>query len=99
MALFLLIAVPAMFKGLFKSKNLLSKAAGLWILFALLSMYPTPVNSFSMQYVLVWIAIGICYSKDLRYLPEEILVRYFKNTKGYSTGRLTFEEKKPETKK
>jgi len=98
LALFLLISVPAMFKGLFQSKNLLSKAAGLWILFALLSMYPTPVNSFSMQYVLVWIAIGICYSKDLRYLPEEILVKYFKNTKGYSTGRLTFEEKTPETK-
>ncbi len=76
--LFLLIAVPAVFKGLFNSKNTLSKAAALWILFAIISLYPATVVTFSLRYLLVWISIGICYSKTLRNIPEKYLQEYFK---------------------
>jgi hypothetical protein len=84
LGLFLLIALPAMFKGIFYSKNILSKAAGLWILWALINMYPSSINTFTMQYILVWIAIGICYSKILRNMPEEILTEYFRNRKEFA---------------
>jgi hypothetical protein len=67
----LLIAIPAIINGLFHSKNLLSKAAGIWILFYLIDLYPSPVTTFSLNYLLVWISIGICYSKELRYLSDE----------------------------
>ena len=76
--IFLLISIPAFIKGLFYSKNTLSKAAALWIFFALISLYPATVATFSLRYILVWISIGICYSKTLRNIPEKYLQDYFK---------------------
>jgi hypothetical protein len=75
--LLVLITVPAIFKGIFYSKNILSKAAGIWILLALLSLYPATVNTFSMRYLLVWISVGICYSNKIRNIPDKVLVEYF----------------------
>lgn len=77
--LFLLIAIPALFKGIFLSKNILSKAAGVWILMALINLYPAAVTKFSLQYLLVWISIGICYSEKIRNMPEKELKELFKN--------------------
>jgi len=79
--LFLLITIPAVFKGLFNSNNLLSKAAAMWIVWVLINMYPSTIHTFTMQYILLWIAVGICYSKTIRNIPEQILVDYFKGYK------------------
>jgi hypothetical protein len=68
--LFLLIALPAVILGLFFSRNILSKAAAVWISMALISLYPATVESFNLQYFLVWISIGICYSKKIRKLSD-----------------------------
>ncbi|MCW5518001.1 hypothetical protein [Muriicola sp. Z0-33] len=76
--LFLLITIPAIFKGIFYSNNSLSKAAGIWILLILLNMYPATLNTFTMQFILLWISVGICYSKSFREIPEQVLVDYFK---------------------
>jgi hypothetical protein len=76
LAILLLIAIPAMLNGFFNSKNTLSKAAGLWILIWLLSLYPTSVNIFSMGYMLVWISIGICYNKKIRNISENSMKAY-----------------------
>jgi hypothetical protein len=76
--LLLALMIPAIFKGWFRSKNILSKAAALWIFFWLLTLYPTNLFAFSMNYLLVWIAVGICFSERIRSMPEEILKRYFK---------------------
>jgi hypothetical protein len=70
LVLFLFISIPAIFLGLFSSKNLLSKASAIWIIIALISLYPSTVESFSLQYLLVWISIGICYSKEMRNLSN-----------------------------
>ncbi|WP_373549793.1 hypothetical protein [Haliscomenobacter sp.] len=75
--LLLLIALPAAFLGIFASKNLFAKAAGFWIVFALINMYPSTVNTFTLNYLLVWIAVGIGYSKAIRMLPDEVLKLYF----------------------
>lgn len=77
LGLFLLIAVPAMLKGLFQSKNILSKVAGIWIFMSLINSYPGTTNAFTLQYLIVWISIGICYSKKIRNLPEKALKNYF----------------------
>jgi hypothetical protein len=66
----LLISVPAIFKGLFRSKNLLSKAAGAWILLYLINLYPAPVTDFTLNYLLVWISIGICFSDEIRNMSD-----------------------------
>ncbi|MRI02604.1 hypothetical protein GH721_18830 [Kriegella sp. EG-1] len=78
LGLLLLIAIPAMINGLFFSKNSLSKAAGFWILIWMVSLYPSTVTTFSMNYLLVWIAIGICYSPKYTQLSEDTLKDYFK---------------------
>ncbi len=74
LVLLFLIAIPAIVKWLFYSKNLLSKAAAFWILIWLMELYPANVNSFSLNHLLVWISIGICYSKEIRNTSESVLV-------------------------
>lgn len=74
LGLLLLIAIPSIVKGLFFSKNLLSKAAAIWVLIWLMELYPANVYSFSLNHLLVWISIGICYSEKIRNMPESTLV-------------------------
>lgn len=78
LALLLLIAIPALIKGIFYSQNAFSKAAGAWIFIWLISLYPTTVTTFTVNYILVWISIGICYSSEIRNLSDDILIKYFK---------------------
>jgi hypothetical protein len=70
LGLLLLILVPALIKGLFYSKNVLSKACGMWILLWILYLYPTVGNTVSLNYMLVWTGVGICYSKKFRNLSD-----------------------------
>jgi hypothetical protein len=77
LGLLLLITIPAIFKGLFYSKNILSKAAGIWILFWVLDLYPATVYTFTFNYLLVWISVGICYSKTIRNMPESTIKEIF----------------------
>lgn len=75
LVLLLLIAIPAIINGIFFSKNILSKAAGIWIFLFLIYMYPGTITKFSLHYILVWISIGICYSDHICKMSEEN-VRY-----------------------
>lgn len=77
----LMVMLPAIYKGLFRSQNVLSKAAGTWILFWIICLYPANVFGFSLNYLLVWISIGICYSKEIRNMPGALLKDYFLKTK------------------
>jgi hypothetical protein len=70
LSLFLLITIPAIILGLFFSKNMLSKAAAIWIFLALVNLYPATVVSFSLNYLLVWVSVGICYSGKIRNSSE-----------------------------
>jgi hypothetical protein len=76
LALLLLMAIPAIVKGLFFSRNILSKAAAFWIFWVIISMYPAVVNSFTLRYLLFWIAIGICYSKDIRNMSDNAVKQF-----------------------
>lgn len=75
----LLILIPAVFKGLVYSKNMLAKAAGIWILFYILCLYPSPNTKFTLFYLIVWTSVGICYSKKIRELSDESLREYFRS--------------------
>jgi hypothetical protein len=76
LALLLLMFIPAVYKGLFKSKNVLSKASALWVFLWIIYLYPSGGIVFSMNYVLVWIAVGICYSEKIRNLPDATVKNY-----------------------
>lgn len=78
LVLMLLILIPAILKGIFFSKNVLSKAAGIWILLYVLCLYPTPMTKFSLFYLLVWISVGICYSSRFRALTDDIIIEHLR---------------------
>lgn len=77
LALLLLIMLPAAARGLFLSKNLLSKAAAIWILLWIIDLYPATVNTFTLNYLLVWVSVGICYNKAILQMPEKVMRAYF----------------------
>lgn len=76
--LFLFMAIPAMIRGIFFSKNSLARAAGIWILLGLLNMYPSYVKTFTLNYLLIWISMGICYSNILLNLDERAISSFFR---------------------
>lgn len=69
--LYLLILLPAAFNGIFRSKNLFSKASGLIILLWLVDMVIYGVPYLSYHYVFIWICVGICYKPSLRLKTED----------------------------
>jgi len=77
-ALLLVILVPAIYMGIFKSKNVLSKASATWILLWMVYQYPTVGFGFMVQYIMVWISVGICYSPTLRNSRDEVIEYYLK---------------------
>lgn len=73
--LLVIIAIPGLIKGIFTSNNLLSKAAGIWIVLFFLYAYPGGPSIFTLNYALVWFSIGICYSEKIRKMSDaDILV-------------------------
>lgn len=81
LGLLALIMIPAVVLGFFFSKNLLSKAAACWIFLWLIDLYPANVFAFTLNHLLTWIAVGICYSKTIRNLPDIKLKNYFLSAK------------------
>jgi len=71
LALVLGMLIPAVYKGFFKSNNVLSKASAMWVFLWILYLYPTGGMVFNMSFVLVWIAAAICYSDKIRNLSDE----------------------------
>lgn len=88
LALLLLIIIPAIFLGLFYSKNIFSKAAGIWIFLALISLYPATVNTFTLRYLLVWVCVGICYTKSIRDLSDDKIQEFFMPDSTKHNGKL-----------
>jgi hypothetical protein len=70
LVLFLMIAFPAIYLGILKSKNILSKASGTIVLLWLIDMFPWGMPAINIRYILVWTCIGICYSKAVRSLTD-----------------------------
>lgn len=67
----LLLLIPAIFKGFFDSKNLLSKAAAVWMLLFILFSYPGNINDFSLKYLVVWLSAAICYNTEIRNMTDD----------------------------
>ena len=78
LVLFLLITIPAIYKGIFKSKNSLSKASAIIVLLWLVDMFPWGMPGLSIRYILLWVCIGICYSKDIANLSQNESIYSFK---------------------
>jgi len=69
--LFLAILIPAGYLGMFRSNNLFTKGCATVIFLWLIDMIPFGVASFSFRYLLVWVCVGICFSKRIRSMSED----------------------------
>ena len=74
--LYLLILLPAAFLGIFKSRNIIARMSGYFILLYLflwlISYYPV----YSVEYILLWMAAGTCISPQVRKISNsEILIK------------------------
>ena len=79
LGLLLFIFVPAVYKGLFKSRNVLSKASAMWVFLWIIYLYPSGGILFTMNYLLVWIAVGICYSDKIRDMSDDTIKKYLQD--------------------
>lgn len=76
LVLFMLIALPAIYLAIFKSKNIISKGAGFFVLIYLVDMFTFGQPALSMKYTFVWLCISICYSNEIRLIPESLMRNY-----------------------
>jgi hypothetical protein len=83
----LLIMIPAIILGLFYSRNILAKASAIWILLFFFYIYPGTPTIFSINYMLVWISVGIAYSPSLRGMNEDEF-RIWLGIKGKSASEI-----------
>ena len=76
--LYLCVLIPAAFKGLFKSNNILIKSFAVMILISIAELYPYGWPEFSMKYYCVWLGAYVCMSKYYRNLTDdEVYNLYF----------------------
>lgn len=75
----LLLLYPAIL-GIFKSKNLLSKGFGFYILLSLIELYPFGWLSFNIKFLIIWIGIALCSSPRFRKLNDSQIKNYLFNS-------------------
>lgn len=76
--LYILMTIPAIYLGFFKSNNHISKVAAIWILIWVMNSYPAVVTFFNLYYILYLLSLVICYSPSLRNLPDELIIQKLK---------------------
>ncbi len=75
--LFILILLPAAILGLFFSNNQFSQACGIIIFLWLLDMVIYGLPRLSLNYIVVWISVGICYMQSIRKLNNQEIMSEF----------------------
>jgi len=82
-SLFLLVLLPAVFLGIYKSQNQFTQACAILVFLWLLDMFIFGLPRITLQYVLVWICAGICYKSSIREKSNEEISDVFLNYKEY----------------
>jgi hypothetical protein len=75
--LYFLINLSAAFNGAF-SKNGLAKGASLYLILNFSNIWIENSQSFTFRYMLVWLSIGICFSKELKSFTDSEIKKKLK---------------------
>jgi hypothetical protein len=73
--LMLSLAIPAIYLGMFRSRNWFTRACAFIILGRLLEMVPFGLPIANVQYVLFWMAIGSCLTWKIRAMSDADIVK------------------------
>ncbi len=69
--LYFLIFYSASYLAINKSNNVFSKMLGLFIAFRWVYAWVEDVNNFTLNYMMLWLMIGLCFSKSFRRLTDK----------------------------
>jgi hypothetical protein len=69
----LVLALSAIYLGLFKSNNFFVKSCAFIIIEWLFSMYPSSLPEYRVSYILFWLCIGACLSRETRLAKSSII--------------------------
>lgn len=69
--LFILVVIPAAILGIFYSSNHFTRSSGVVVLLWLFDMFLFGVPMLKINYIFVWISVGICYKRSLRVLSDD----------------------------
>lgn len=70
-ALYFLIFVRASYLAIYKSRSYFLKIIGLFVAFRWVYAFVEDFTNFSLQYLFLWVLIGICYSPTFRSLTNK----------------------------
>ena len=74
------LLLHAAYLGFFKTRNRLTKALALYVFFHIVFLIPFGLPSFSLEYLFVWIAFGICESLRWRSFTNEQIKNHIAKT-------------------
>jgi hypothetical protein len=84
LVLILSLAIPAIYLGMFRSKNWFTRGCSFIVLGRLLEMVPFGLPIADVQYVLFWMAIGACLTWKIRAMSDADIIGIF--TYEYALG-------------
>ena len=76
--IFLLVLLPAAFRGIFMSSNQFVKACGTVIILRLIDMFAFGIPALNLSYILVWICVGVCYKTSMCKMTNDEIRSEFK---------------------
>ncbi|QVY66625.1 hypothetical protein [Polaribacter sp. Q13] len=68
--LYFLVFWKASYVAINQSKNIFSKMLGLFVAFRWAFSWVEDINNFTLNYVLLWLMIGMCFSKSFRKMSD-----------------------------
>lgn len=77
LSFFILITLPAVILGLFRSSNSLTLAASLVVLNRLIEMFVFGLPMASNSYILFWLCVGACLTPTIRNMSDTVMSKYF----------------------
>ena len=72
----ILLLIPAL-KGMFDSRNILSKVLGFYIFLSLLELYPWGHPTFNLKFMIIWSGVSLCMSRQFRQLSDSQIKHIF----------------------
>jgi hypothetical protein len=76
LSLYVFLLLHSAYLGFFKTKNRLTKAFAIYLLFHVLMLIPYGVISFGLEYLFVWVAFAICESYKYRLMTNQQIKYY-----------------------
>ncbi|HLP04848.1 MAG TPA: hypothetical protein VK152_05390 [Paludibacter sp.] len=89
LVLYLLVFYRASFLAVNRSNNIFSKTLGLFVAFRWLYSWVEDVNDFSLNYYMLWIMIGLCFSRSFRHMTDKEVAAWVRGIFNFNRQKMT----------